>query len=289
MKFVLFNEFKPGILADGKVYDISLLLRKDAHHPQELVEEFIIKYDQLLPELKKVLKNGKGVVVDSVRLRAPVPRPVHLVCALRNYKEGTELPNIDFFLKSSTCIIGPGDTVVLPDVKASVFHHEPELAVVIKKFAQNVPAAKAMEYVFGYTCFNDVSARDIGASYYFRKSFDTFGPMGPCVVTADEIPDPHNIRVKLWVDDKARHDYCTCDMANHIDKLIESASSCTALYPGDIISTGTHHTGLGPIQGGNTCSMEIEHIGAFSVKVTDPLKRVWDEKTDVGKLKPNKK
>lgn len=289
MKFVFYNDFKPGILNDGKVFDISSLLSKDAHHPQELVEEFITEYDQLKAKITLITKGKNGIVVDSVRLRAPIPRPIHLICALRNYKEGTELPNVDFFLKSSTCVIGPGDTVILPDVKASVFHHEPELAVVIKKFAVKVPASKAMEYVFGYTAFNDISARDIGATYYFRKSFDTFGPMGPCLVTADEIPDPHNIRIKLWVDDSERHDFCTCDMANRIDRLIEVASSVTALYPGDLISTGTHHVGMGPLQDGNVCSMEIEHIGILSVKVTDPLKRVWDKNTDVGKLKTNKK
>ena len=289
MKFVFYNEFKPGVLSDGKVFDISSLLRKDSHHPQELVEEFITKYDQIKSKINSIIKDNKGIPVDSVRLRAPVPRPIHIVCALRNYKEGTELPNVDFFLKSSTCVIGPGDTVVLPDVKASVFHHEPELAVIIKKFAQKVPATKAMEYVFGYTAFNDVSARDIGASYYFKKSFDTFGPMGPCLVTADEIPDPHNIKVKLWVDNSERHDFSTSEMANRIDKLIEVASSVTTLYPGDIISTGTHHVGMGPLQNGNTCSMEIEHIGILSVKVSDPMKRVWDKNTEVGKLKTNKK
>ncbi len=289
MKFVFYNEFKPGVLSDGKVYDISSLLLKDSHHPQELVEDFITKYDHIKTKINSIIKDNKGVDVDSVRLRAPVPRPIHIVCALRNYKEGTELPTIEFFLKSSTCVIGTGDTVVLPNVKASVFHHEPELAVVIKKFAQNVPASKAMEYVFGYTCFNDVSARDIGASYYLKKSFDTFGPMGPCITTADEIPDPQNIKVRLWVDKNERHDFSTSEMANPIDKLIEVASSVTALYPGDIISTGTHHVGMGPLQNGNTCSMEIEHIGVLSIKVNDPQKRVWDTKTDVGKLKPNKK
>jgi 2-keto-4-pentenoate hydratase/2-oxohepta-3-ene-1,7-dioic acid hydratase in catechol pathway len=289
MKFLFFNEFVPGILRDGEIFDISSLFSQDAHHPQELVEEFIGRYDEIAAKIEPLIKSSKGIAVNSVRLRAPVPRPIHIVCALRNYKEGTELPNVDFFLKSSTCVIGPGDTVVLPDIKASVFHHEPELAVVIKKYAEKVPASKAMDYVFGYTAFNDISARDIGASYYYRKSFDTFGPMGPCMVTADEIPDPHNIRVRLWVDDSERHDYCTCDMANRIDRLIEAASAVTALYPGDIISTGTHHIGLGPVQDGNLCSMEIEHIGVLSVNISDPSKRAWDNNTDVGKIKPNKK
>jgi 2-keto-4-pentenoate hydratase/2-oxohepta-3-ene-1,7-dioic acid hydratase in catechol pathway len=288
MKFVFFNEFQPGVLSDNKVFDIGSVLRKDAHHPQELVEDFIAKFDQIKSKINSIIKDHKGLAVDSVRLRAPVPRPIHLVCALRNYKEGTELPNVEFFLKSSTCVIGPGDTVVLPDVKATVFHHEPELAVVIKKFAQKVPASKAMDYVFGYTCFNDISARGIGESYYFRKSFDTFGPMGPCLVTADEIPDPHHINIRLWVDKSERHDFSTEEMANKIDRLIEVASTVTALYPGDIISTGTHHTGMGPVQNGNICSMEIEHIGVLAVKISDPLKRVWDAKTQVGKLKTNK-
>jgi 2-keto-4-pentenoate hydratase/2-oxohepta-3-ene-1,7-dioic acid hydratase in catechol pathway len=150
------------------------------------------------------------------------------------------------------------------------------LAVVIKKKGKKIKASEAMEYVFGYTGFIDVSSRGVGNTYFLRKSFDTFGPMGPALVTADEVPDPQDLGVRLWVNDKLRQDFRTSDMAIQIRELIEEASTVCALEPGDVISTGTHHLGLGPIQNGDKVTLEIEHIGRMTVNVTDPLKRKWE-------------
>jgi 2-keto-4-pentenoate hydratase/2-oxohepta-3-ene-1,7-dioic acid hydratase in catechol pathway len=201
---------------------------------------------------------------------------VQLLCAAKNYKDGNETPKADFFLKSRDTIVGPGDTVILPPHEARVFHAEPELAVVIGARAENVRAKDAMKYVFGYTCFMDVSARGLRPTFYIHKSFATFGPMGPYIVTADEVPDPHALQVRFWVDDELRQDFSTEEMANSIEVLIETASAVCPLLPGDVLSTGTHHAGLGPIQDGQRLTLEIERVGRLTVTVRDALKRQWD-------------
>jgi 2-keto-4-pentenoate hydratase/2-oxohepta-3-ene-1,7-dioic acid hydratase in catechol pathway len=283
MHFVLFDDFKPGVLKDDRVIDISgLLAGVDLKNPRETVRGIIAQ----APTIGRQLGGLKGVTVSSVRLRQPVPDPVQLLCAAKNYKDGREAPKVDFFLKAQGTIVGPDDTVELPPVEARVFHAEPELAVVIGKRAANVKAADAMEYVFGYTCFLDVSARGVSPTFYIHKSFATFGPMGPAIVTADEIPDPHDLRVRLWVGDELRQDFSTGEMANRIDRLIEVASSVCPLLPGDVIPTGTHHLGLGPIQNGDTLTLEIERVGRLSVRVEDPLRRTWEKAAPKAEVKP---
>lgn len=280
MHFVFYDDYKPGILSDQMVFDaIPLLGGVDLSYSQGVVEYLIANFDQLRPKVKEFCSGASGLSVGSVRLRAPVPRPCQLLCALRNYPDRMARPGVDFFLKSPASIIGPGDTVELPEVPATVFHHEAELAVIIKRPGRKIPADQAMDYVFGYTGLIDVSARDIGNSYYMKKSFVTFAPMGPTLVTADEIPDPYRLRVRLWVNDILRQDFTTADMVNRIEQLIEVSSSISTLCLGDVIATGTQHEGLGrglgPLQNGDIVTMEIERIGRMTLKVVDPLGRRW--------------
>ena len=276
MHFIFFDDFKPGVVVNEMVIDLSAVVNGSySAGPQEILRKFITNYDELLPKIDELCDSNSGLPLDSLRLRPPVPEPAHLICAMNNYKRDGRFVDLDFFLKSSTCIIGPGDTIELPEIQADVFHHEPELAVVIKRRGKNIKESQAMDYVFGYTGFIDVSARGVGVTYFLRKSFDTFGPMGPALVTADEIPDPHNLKVRLWVNDHLRHDFSTSDMEIRIEKLIEESSSVCTLFPGDVISSGTHHQGLGPIQHGDVVTMEIESVGKISVNVVDPLRRNW--------------
>lgn len=277
MKFVFFDEFKPGVLVDGKVWNIDAALKNAAaDYPQEKVQYLIAQYSSLLPEIQKICETQQGLPVESLRIRPPVPKPVHLLGAMNNYRRDGRFTDLDFFIKSSTCIIGDGDTVDLPELDVDHFAHEAELALVMKKGGKKIKAAEAMDYVFGYTAFIDVSSRGVGNTYFLRKSFDTFGPMGPALVTADEVPDPQDLGIKLWVNDTLRQDFRTVDMEIQIPQLIEEASTVCALEPGDVISTGTHHLGLGPLQDGDKITMEIEKIGTFSVKVTDSRKRKWE-------------
>jgi 2-keto-4-pentenoate hydratase/2-oxohepta-3-ene-1,7-dioic acid hydratase in catechol pathway len=219
----------------------------------------------------------------GVRLRAPIPRPGKLVCAQLSFCEGVAGAAITphFFLKSPDSVIGPGDDVELSPVEADVFHHEAELALVIGKRAKSVSPADAMDHVFGYTCFLDLSARGIGPGTAFEdKSYDTFGPMGPCIATVDEVPDPLALTVRLWVDDSIRHDYPMSDLGNSIAEMIARASAISTLEPGDVLALGVNHQGLGPIQHGERVRVEIEPIGSFEVGVVDPRRRRWPKGID---------
>lgn len=276
MRFVFYDEFNPGIIIDGKIYDISDFIENTIlKYPQRIVKHFIENYDSLLPEINKHSKVAKGISMDALRIRPPVPEPIHLLGAMNNYKKDGRFTDLDFFIKSSTCVVGPGDTIHLPELEVDHFAHEAELAIVIKKKGKKIKASEAMDFVFGYTGFIDVSSRGVGNTYFLRKSFDTFGPMGPVLVTADEVPDPHNLGIRLWVNDQLRQDFRTIDMEIQIPQLIEEASTVCTLMPGDVISTGTHHRGLGPIQDGDSITLEIEKIGKMTLTVKDPRKRSW--------------
>ena len=168
------------------------------------------------------------------------------------------------FLKAPSSIVGPGDTVELPFPDRRT-DHEVELGAVIGKTARNVSAADAMPFVFGYTAVMDITVRG-DEDRSTRKSFDGFTPVGPVLVTADEIPDPHTIGLQLWVNGERRQNGNTKDMIWNIPKLIEYASHVMTLYPGDLISTGTPD-GVGPLEAGDEVAIEIERIGRMSVQV----------------------
>jgi 2-keto-4-pentenoate hydratase/2-oxohepta-3-ene-1,7-dioic acid hydratase in catechol pathway len=172
--------------------------------------------------------------------------------------------------------------MVLPDIASSIFEGEAELALVIGKRASNVPAAKAMEYIFGYVNFIDGSARGVlpeGNTFYQMKSRATFAPIGPYLVTADEIKDSGKLQVKLWVNGELKQNYNTDDMAHKIPRCIEWITSIHELEPGDILATGTNHRGLSAFQDGDTVDLEVEGLGKLTVKVKDELKRTWARET----------
>jgi 2-keto-4-pentenoate hydratase/2-oxohepta-3-ene-1,7-dioic acid hydratase in catechol pathway len=189
---------------------------------------------------------------------------------------------INAFHKSPGCVVGHGDTMVMPDIAMSIFEGEAELAAVIGKRAKHVPASRAMEHVFGYTNFIDGSARDatpLGNNFYQMKSRDTFAPLGPYLVTADEVKDPHKLQVKLWVNGVLKQNYNTDDMANKIPRCIEWISAIHELEPGDVLATGTNHRGLSAFQDGDTVELECEGMGRLTVRVRDDLKRSWARET----------
>jgi 2-keto-4-pentenoate hydratase/2-oxohepta-3-ene-1,7-dioic acid hydratase in catechol pathway len=220
-----------------------------------------------------------------VRIRPPLPRPVNIDCMAVNYMEdGTrkEPAPINAFHKSPSGVIGDGDTMVLPDVPATIFEGEAELALVIGKRAADVPAAQAMEYIFGYVNFIDGSARGLppaGNTFYQMKSRATFAPMGPYLVTADEVKSPDNLQVRLWVNGTLMQNYNTSDMAHKIPRCIEWVSSIHALEPGDVLALGTNHRGLNPFQDGDLVELENEPLGRLHIRIRDDLKRTWARET----------
>jgi 2-keto-4-pentenoate hydratase/2-oxohepta-3-ene-1,7-dioic acid hydratase in catechol pathway len=283
---LFFDDFKLGVLTGDTVVDVSQVVREIPHlGAHDLISGLIERFGDYRGALERAAGAGKGLPLNSVRIRPPLPRPVNIDCMAVNYMEdGTrkEPAPINAFHKSPNCVIGDGDTMVLPDVPATIFEGEAELALVIGKRAANVPAAQAMEYVFGYVNFIDGSARGLppsGNTFYQMKSRATFGPMGPYLVTADEVRDPHNLQVRLWNNGVLMQNYNTSDMGHKIPRCIEWVSSIHPLEPGDVLALGTNHRGLNPFEDGDLVELETEPLGRLHIKIRDDLKRTWARET----------
>ena len=286
MKLVFFNDFTLGVVRGDAVVDVSETVRSIPHtSPQDLLNRLIADFAQHKGRLEEAAQRGKGVPLSQVRLRPPVPRPYNIVAMAVNYMEdGTrsEPAPKNAFHKSPHGIIGNGDTIVLPDVPATIFEGEAELGLVISKRATQVKAADAYNYIFGYVNFIDMSARGLkpdGNTFFQMKSRDTFAPLGPWLVTADEVPDPHNLSVRLWVNGILKQNFNTSDMAHKIPQVIEWVTSIHPLEPGDIIATGTNHRGLSGLQDGDAVELEVAGMGRLHVNVKDDLKRTWPRDT----------
>lgn len=213
---------------------------------------------------------GRRFKFEEVRLLAPVIPRSKVVCVGKNYADhieemkdvtGGEAPKEPLlFLKPNTSVIGPGDTIVRPEISERV-EHEGELALVIGAIAKNVPEERALEYVFGFTCANDVSARDIqiaDGQWTRGKGFDTFCPLGPVIET-----DPDNLanmRVTTRVNGETRQDGNTSQLIFSLARIVAHASQAFTLLPGDVILTGTP-AGVGPLVAGDVVEVEIEGIG----------------------------
>ncbi len=286
MKLLFFDDFKLGVLKGDAVVDVSDTVQDIPHTgPHNLMSGLIEAFADYEGRLKEAVERGQGVPLSQVRIRPPLPKPYNIACMAVNYMEdGTraEPAPINAFQKSPLSVIGCGDTMVLPDSPATIFEGEAELALVIGKRASAVKAEEAMDYVFGYLNFIDGSARGLlpsGNTFYQMKARDTFAPMGPYLVTADEVPDPHNLQVKLWVNEVLKQNYHTSDMAHKIPRVIEWISSIHPLEPGDVIATGTNHRGLSAFQDGDLIELEAEGLGRLHVRVQDDLKRTWGRET----------
>ena len=262
-----------------RVVDVSDLVGGVGDSPQSRLAALIAGWAELAPALRDAASSRAGVDVAGVRLRPSVPKPGQLVCAAVNYLEAgrPEPAPFNAFLKAPTSIVGTGDTVVLPDAPVTVFHFEPELALVIGKPAAHLAPEAAMDHVFGYTPFIDVSARGLPGGFFLGKSWHTFAPLGPALVTADDVPEPNALRVEFSVNGDPRHIYSTRDMARHIPELLAEITKVIALEPGDVVATGVHHEGLAPIQNGDRVHLTIERLGpALELSVRDPLNRTWE-------------
>lgn len=287
MKLLYFNDFKLGVLKGESVVDVSAVARDIPHTgPHNLISGLIERFADYRKPLEDAAAKGQGVPYASVKVRPPLPKPGNIDCMAVNYMEDGTLPEpapINGFHKSPNSVIGDGETMVLPDAPATVFEGEAELAVVIGKRATRVSAADAMKYVFGYVNFIDVSARGINPngrnSFWWQKSWDTFGPIGPWILNKDAVPDPQKLHIKLWNNGDLRQDFPTSDMARSVAQVIELLSNEVTLQPGDVIATGTNHLGLGPLQDGEKVEMEITGLGRLHVKVRDDKKRTWRRET----------
>jgi len=287
MRIATFDEGRMGVVGnDETVVDITdLLERYEPLGPADLLPDLITHFGELEAELRGRVDAGGGIPLADVRLHSPLARPGKIVCLMGNYREGADRPLqiLDLFFKSPEGMSGDGDTVVLPPHQADIFHHEAEIAVVIGREAKDLGEAEAMDAVFGYVAFNDVSARGLGRSginSFLGKSFDTFAAFGPWIVTKDEIPDPQTLHITVDVNGERRQDYSTSDMERPIKELMTYISSVTTLRPGDVICCGTNHQGLGSMQDGDAVTTTVSGIGSFTVHVKDEHARAWQRGVD---------
>ncbi len=232
----------------------------------------------------KFLVAGKSAEV--AKLLAPLA-PVNLLCIGLNYRrhaEETKAPIPKFpvlFMKATSALQNPGDPILLPRrLRSDEVDYECELAVVIGRRCKNVSRDRALDYVLGYTCANDVSARDWqgkwgGGQWCRGKGFDTFAPLGPCLVTTDEVPNPNALAIKLDINGEVLQDWNTDDMIFDVPTLIEFLSGSVTLLPGTVILTGTPH-GVGSarkpprwLKAGDTVTVAIEKIGVLSNPVAE--------------------
>jgi acylpyruvate hydrolase len=237
-----------------------------------------------------------GVDPDTVSLRAPLPRPGKIICVGLNYRDHCREQHIDppawprLFAKLATAVADPGAPVTRPRVTEQL-DLECELAVVVGRRASRLTRARAMEAVWGYTVINDVTMRDLQREdhqWLRAKGSDGFAPIGPAVVTADEIPDPDGLRLRSWVNDELWQDSSTAEMVFDIPTLVAFISRSITLEPGDLIATGTP-AGVGHYQhpprylrGGDVMRCEIEGIGALENPVVDEEPRAADHAAAAG-------
>lgn len=273
MKLVCFDDCRIGVVHEDTVTDVTDFAGgENGKWPPVEMNYLIADFASLKGKLEAV-NSRPGVPLASVRLRTPVPGATKVIAFPVNYhKHGEEMDasyraNIQgFFLKPPSSLSGASEPIVLPAAMASRrIDHECELAIIVGRQGRDIPRESWSEYVFGYSCLVDVTIRG-SEERVARKAGDSFCPVGPWVVTADEVGDPGALRGRLWVNDELRQDANTRDLIVDVPGMIEMASSVMTLYPGDIIASGTPE-GVGPIRPGDRVKIEFERIGSMTLNV----------------------
>lgn len=286
MKLAVFDDNRVALVEGDLLYDVSdAVPGLSDGWPPVFMSRLIADWKTVGPLLSERRRTAKAIPRSAVKLRAPIPLPINIVAAPANYrkhvgelgnrgiaKAGHSANELGFFLKASSSVVGPDDPIQLPRGSTRRFDHESELAAIIGKRAKNVRREQALDYVFGYSCLMDLTMRlepgQVAEERPTRKSFDTFTPLGPWIVTADEVPDPQNLSNRLWVNGKLRQQASTRDMTVDVASLIEIISSVMTLNPGDVIATGTPE-GVGPIAPGDRVRIEIERVGEMTLTVIE--------------------
>ncbi len=289
MRLAIFDELRFGIVSsDGTtITDVTDALAS-AHDPDPIGAGWWVRlcrdFAALRPRLEAAVKNGRPKPLSAVTLRAPALNPGKIVACASNYaahvaemaevqkrvgSTGQQwLHEFDVFLKAPSSIVGPSDAVVLPPqpvAERKEIHHEGELTVVIGRGGADISAKDALAHILGYTIGLDMTVRGDGDRSR-RKSYDTFTPIGPWIVTADEVGDPHALRITLSVDGEVRQDVDTATMTTKIPEIIAYASSVMRLYPGDVVMTGAP-PGVAQVRDGNVIETTITRIGSMRTPV----------------------
>ena len=298
VRLVTFAEFDDGPVQPAEPWRSPDLWRTGVVIGDEVVD--LTDQEVGLPgEMLELLVGGQGALeragqahrtgarrlsLEEVELVAPVPRPPKVLAMGMNYaahiaEMGREPPEHQvWFNKQRTCVIGPGQAIEIPSV-SDLVDYEGELAFVIGRPARQVTAAEAISVIAGFTVMNDVSVRDWqwrSPTWTMGKSFDSHGPLGPWIVTADELGDPQRLRLRTWVNGEQRQDGNTADMVFGIGEMVEHLSTACTLEPGDVVTTGTPPgvgAGFQPpkwLSDGDVVRIEIEGIGVLENPVVGP-------------------
>ena len=272
MRLAVLNDDRAAIITAAGVHDVTDLLPTSAGAYGGPWLPWL-EQGGTVEQLNRLdLADCPTLALTDAALRAPLSRPGKVVAAPVNYldhkaemHEQKTIAEYGVFLKANTSVIGPNDDVLLPytDMRTD---QEGELAIVIGRTARNVSAAAAKEHVVGYTGVLDITVRST-EDRSTRKSFDTFTPLGPWIVTADEIADPDALGLRCWVGDELRQETNTSELIFSVSELVAYASSVMTLHPGDVIATGTP-AGVGPITDGTRVRLEIDDIGTLEVGVS---------------------
>ena len=283
MKIAIFNDNLLGIVQGNQIVDVSKAVEWESSNPGESFQRLIENFDVLKGKIEDALATSTSYPLASVKLHSPVPSTKKIWAAPVNYKNHQiemnkmfnnaprTIEDLALFLKSPDSLSGPSDPIILP-FKDRRTDHEAELGYIVGKEAKNVKAVDAKNYIFGYFALLDISIRG-NEERTWRKSFDTFTPIGPWIVTADEIEDPNDLNMTLWVNDEIRQDGSTKHLIYDCYKCFEVACNNMTLNAGDIIATGTPE-GVGPIEHGDTVRIEIEQIGGFEVNVCHAVEKI---------------
>jgi 2-keto-4-pentenoate hydratase/2-oxohepta-3-ene-1,7-dioic acid hydratase in catechol pathway len=280
VRLVVYDDYSVGVVQADGLHDVTAAIPGwDPTWPQTFMLRTIADFAALRPAIERAAAGGAGRPLESVKLLPPVPCAGKIVAAPTNYVRGDvqradlesmygpqtrNVRDLGMFLKAPSSLVGAGDPIVLPHPDRRT-DYEAELAVVIGQPARHVTRAEAMRYVFGYVVALDITVRG-GEERSQRKSYDTFTPLGPWLTTADEVPDPNHLAIRLWLNGELRQDGSTAQMILGIAELIEYTSGVMTLYPGDVISTGTPD-GMGPLADGDTVVAEVEAVGRMTIRV----------------------
>jgi 2-keto-4-pentenoate hydratase/2-oxohepta-3-ene-1,7-dioic acid hydratase in catechol pathway len=278
MKIARFGQGQVGVVVGDEVVDVTGVTGIEPGEwppvgPNRLIRDFASYVDVLT----EAVATGPRIPLADVDLLTPVPWASKVIAYPVNYHDhgqemqaGYRADVQGFFLKPPSSLSGASEPVVLPVVPGREVHHESELGIVIGKGGRDIPRAEWAEHVFGYACLLDMVVRG-REERVFRKAFDTFCPVGPWITTADEVGDPTNLDMKLWVvrpdgSEELRQHANTGNLVLDIPGMVAMASAVMTLEPGDIIATGTP-AGVGPVEAGDTIRIVIERLGEMSVDV----------------------
>jgi len=291
MKFIAYNNGHIGICVTEHAYveitDIAGVT-PGAWPPVQMVQ-FISRFDELRNDLENRIKTGERKSLADIRLDSPVTWPNKVVAFPANYhahidemKEGLiskfKASGQGFFLKSNSSLSGPADPIVLPPISGREIHHEAEMAIIIGKGGRGISKENALEHIFGYSCLLDIVVRG-KEERVMRKSFDTFCPLGPWIVTRDEVRNPDALNLQLTVNGELRQQANTRDLIVDIPSMIEMASAVMTLEPGDVIATGTP-AGVAKIVASDKLKITIESVGSMEINVRNGEigdHAVWDK------------